>query len=339
MSKSLLLKEFVDQGLPGPEHFEVVENPAPVLGDSGILVQLLVISPDPYMRMQVSSRGGKKPGMPVTGYVGGKVLESRTPKWEKGDLFGASLPFTTIQVVTEEELAKTVIWKLTGFITEAQISLGVGVLGMPGSTAYGGLIDVLRPQAEQVIFVSAASGAVGSLVGQLAKRIFGCTVIGSAGGNEKCKLITEKMGYDKSIDYKTIPDAECLSKELRTLSPEGIDMYFENVGGMHFDAALSTMKPGGRVAICGFISGYNGGSMTANLNVRQIIYYGIRVEGFVCTPWLSGKQGNFLKDMAGWWKEGKLYIQETFFDGIEQWPIAFQSLFTGANIGKVVVRV
>lgn len=211
---------------------------------------------------------------------------------------------------------------------------------MPGSTAYGGLIDILRPEAGQTIFISAASGAVGSVVGMIAKKVFGCKTIGSCGGPEKCAMLIEKFGFDHAIDYKTCNNADELTAALKAVAPEGIDMYFENVGGIHFDAAFASLRSGGRIAVCGAISEYNNKVAIGNkINIFHMIYTNQRIEGFVCSPWLAGKRGNFLADVSQWFKEGKLPEQETFTDGIDNWPLAFQSLFTGANKGKVVVRV
>lgn len=182
-------------------------------------------------------------------------------KWKEGDLFGANLPFCTVQALTAAALGQQLMWKLTGLLAEAELSLGLGVLGMPGCTAYGGLIDVLQPKPGQTIFVSAASGAVGSLVGMLAKRVYNCTVIGSCGGPDKCALIKEKFGYDHAIDYKTISSREEMAAALRACAPEGIDMYFENVGGYHFEAAFDSLRSGGRIAVCGGISSYNAKEM------------------------------------------------------------------------------
>ena len=211
---------------------------------------------------------------------------------------------------------------------------------MPGSTAYGGLIDVLKPEKGQVIFISAASGAVGSLVGMIAKTVYDCIVIGSCGGEEKCKLIKEKFGFDHAIDYKVVNDKEKMKAALKAAAPHGIDMYFENVGSYHFEAAFESLKPYGRVAVCGGIANYNEKVYPkVEINPMQMIYTFQRIEGFVCGPWLSGTKGNFLTDMNKWRLEGKLIAEETFFDGIENWPIAFQSLFTGSKLGKVVIRV
>eukprot|EP01034_Spumella_vulgaris_P039507 gene39507-48816_t len=163
----------------------------------------------------------------MKGFIAGKVLASKNPKWQKDDLIGGSLPFSTVQIVSQEQLASTVTWKLTGLIDESQISYGVGVMGMPGSTAYGGLIDVLRPNEGETIFISTASGAVGGLVGQLAKHLYKCKVVGSVGGPAKSALIRDKFGFE-AIDYKTANNAAELIALLKTAAPEGIDMYFEN---------------------------------------------------------------------------------------------------------------
>lgn len=211
---------------------------------------------------------------------------------------------------------------------------------MPGSTAYGGLIDILRPKKGETVWVSGAAGAVGGMVGMLAKNVFGCRVIGSAGGPEKCKMVVEKFGFDECVDYKACRSTKELIMALRKVSPKGIDMYFENVGGMHFEAAMSCLRPKGRVAVCGVISGYNDAKLPPNkVNLGNMIYTGQRIEGFECSPWLLGKRGNFLQDMAKWVQEGKVTIQETRFEGLESFGSAFRALFVGGNTGKVVVRV
>jgi len=279
----------------------------------------------------------------MNGFVSGRVLESKSKDWKKGDFFGANLPLSTIQILGAKHRSATVMWKLNGMVDEKTISLGVGVLGMPGSTAYGGLIDVLRPIKGQTLFVSAASGAVGSLVGQIGKSVYGLKTIGSCGGSEKSKYIKSKFGFDESIDYKALPKdfakgLEALSSELKRTAPDGIDMYFENVGGIFFEAALKALRPYGRIAVCGCISGYNEKNPPmSKLYIGQMIYSFQRIEGFVCSPWLRGERGNFLKDMSKWLKEGKVKPEETFFKGVESWPLAFRSLFTGKKRGKVVV--
>ncbi|CAE7557797.1 P2 [Symbiodinium microadriaticum] len=173
----------------------------------------------------------------------------------------------------------------------------------------------------------------------LAKKLYNCTVIGSCGGPEKCALIKEKFGFDHAIDYKTIANVDELKGALRAVAPDGIDMYFENVGGIHFDAALACLRPHGRIAVCGGISHYNEKPDLNLINPMELIYSFQRIEGFMFIPWLTGKKGNFLGDMQSYLREGKIIPQESYFEGIESWPLAFQALFNGASLGKVVVRV
>jgi NADPH-dependent curcumin reductase CurA len=171
--------------------------------------------------------GRTKPGDAVVGYIAGKVLESNSPDWKAGDLIGASVPYTTVQAISGEQLKQTLTWKLTEYITEDQISLGVGLLGPPGATAYGGVVDVLHPAEGETVFISAASGAVGSMAGQIAKNVYKCTVIGSCGGPAKCDNIKQKFGYDHAIDYKQCKSADDLIAALKAAAPDGFDMYFE----------------------------------------------------------------------------------------------------------------
>lgn len=355
-TKTVWLKAPLDEGCPGPEHFEIRTKNirTDALNDGELILKVMVMSADPYLRGQIksknpltSSKNATEPpkARAMRGFVAGKIMRSKNKEWVVGDYMGAALEFSTVQRLSEEDLKKTVSWKLTGMVTDETISLGVGVLGMPGSTAYGGLIDVLRPIKGQTLFVSAASGAVGSIVGQIGKNVFGLTTIGSCGGPEKAVYIKKKFGFDASIDYKKLTGShekrvEDLTAELKRCAPEGIDMYFENVGGVFFESALAALRPHGRIAVCGCISGYNAKERPmSKLYIGQMIYTFQRIEGFVCSPWLRGERGNFLKDMGKWVKEGKVNAEETFFEGIESWPLAFQSLFTGKKRGKVVVRI
>eukprot|EP00602_Paraphysomonas_sp_CaronLab_P010703 CAMPEP_0185039032 /NCGR_PEP_ID=MMETSP1103-20130426/35443_1 /TAXON_ID=36769 /ORGANISM="Paraphysomonas bandaiensis, Strain Caron Lab Isolate" /LENGTH=345 /DNA_ID=CAMNT_0027577761 /DNA_START=19 /DNA_END=1053 /DNA_ORIENTATION=- len=342
-SKSVVLKASLDEGLPGPEHFDIVENIVNDPQQGEIQVQILAMSADPYLRIRIKSEsafGAVKPGSVMDGFVVGKVVRSNgVSKWSEGDTFGAMMPFTTIQNLSEEKLASTLMWKLSDMVSEDELTLGLGILGMPGSTAYGGLVHVLRPNIGETIFVSAASGAVGSLVGMIAKNVYNCTVIGSCGGPEKCALIKEKFGFDHAIDYKTVSSAEELKAAILKVAPDGIDMYFENVGGIHFDAAFSTLRTKGRIAVCGGISEYNASTpeQHPSFNPMNMVYTMQRIEGFLAGPYLTGQEGNFLQDMHKFLRDGKIVKQETEFQGIESWPMAFQALFTGKNKGKVVV--
>mmetsp|Transcript_19015 Transcript_19015/g.34359 ORF Transcript_19015/g.34359 Transcript_19015/m.34359 type:complete len:349 (-) Transcript_19015:94-1140(-) len=339
MAKTVVLKTNLDEGIPGPELFEIVEAPMPKLGD-GVLVQVLAMSVDPYMRPRLRTGGGYVAGKPLSGLVSGRILESAVPEWKPGDLFGGSLIYSDFQAVSASALKSSWFWKLPEWVTPEQISLGIGALGMPGSTAYGGLIDILRPNKGETIWVSGAAGAVGSMVGMLAKNIFGCTVIGSAGGPEKCKLVKEFFGFDHCVDYKLCKSAKELGDAVKMVAPKGIDMYFENVGGMHFEAAMRNLRTDGRIAVCGVISVYNDKRPEPNkVQLVNMIYTHQRIEGFDCFPWITGQRGNFHQDMAKWVKEGHIKVQETHFQGIASFGEALKSLFIGGNTGKVVIRL
>ena len=352
-AKTVTLTSYIPSGLPTNEHFTIIESPLPTENDmteGSILLQVLSMSADPYLRSGCKSEanGGAIP-RPMAGFVAGKVLASKRPDFVAGDFFGASLPFTTVQIIPAEKAKTTLIWKLTGMVTEETISHGIGVLGMPGSTAYGGLLDVLRPkpsseqkegEKQETLWVSGSAGCVGSLVSQIGKNVCNLKVIGSCGGPEKVSLCVDTFGVDAAVDYKQCPDRASLDSALKIHAPEGIDMYFDNVGGMHFEVAMENLRPYGRAAICGGISHYNEGERSAERIFPTDMIYGFkRIEGFMCRPWLAGKKGNFLKDMSQWLGEGKVKVEETFFDGIESWPMAFQSLFTGKKRGKVVVKI
>jgi NADPH-dependent curcumin reductase CurA len=346
-SRTIILKNNLNEGLPGPEHFHIedsslnIDEMKKMLTNDSVLVQLLVISADPYLRgtIRTDYAHSVQAGHPMKGFVAGKVIASINPHWKEGDLFGANLPFTTYQVVSAEVIEHG-FRKLTNLVNENEISLGIGILGMPGSTSYGGLCGVLRPKEGETIFISAAAGAVGGVVGMIAKQVFHCTVIGSCGGEDKCAFIKEKYGFDHAIDYKTAHTKEELVQRLKEVAPQGIDMYFENVGGIHFEAAFEVLRPLGRIAVCGTISTYNAKApVLCSIDPFQLVYNQQRIEGFVCHRWLHGQEGNFLQDMSQWLQEGKVHVQETVFEGIEKWPEAFQSLFLGKNFGKVVVKV
>lgn len=348
-SKAVHLAQYADAGIPGPEHFEIRVSTVDVgaLQDGDVAVKALVMSPDPYLRGHIrrhllsGESNDIQLGDVLSGFVVVKVFASRNATLPVGTLLGASLPYKTVQIVTAAALKATVSWDLTPYITEDQASLGASVLGMPGSTAYGGLLDVLRPNVGETLFVSGAAGAVGGLVGMLAKNLFNCTVIGSCGGPAKCQLIKDKYGFDHAIDYKTISSADELAAKLKEVAPGGIDMYFENVGGMHFEAAFRSLRSNGRIAVCGGISAYNDATVRpVAFNPLQMIYTFQRVEGFMCIPWLSGARGNFLADMAKHLQDRKIpHVEETVFQGIESWGEAFRSLFVGTGTGKTVIKV
>jgi len=343
-AKTVVLLRQID-GVPSPklgEDFGIVESEAPTSAPKeGVLVNVLYMSVDPYLR-GVSRR--TKPNDPMVGFVSGKIVESNVPEFKAGDLFGASLPFTTIQTVSKEGLAS--VRKLTGYLKEEELSLGIGLLGMPGSTAYAA-IDLMKvgETSDERVWISAATGAVGSVAGQIAKNVKHCKlVVGSAGSEEKCALAKKEFGYDACFNYTQAKSGQELTALVKANAPEGIDFYFENVGGDHFTAALKNMRTKGRIAVCGAISKYNASGLEVpqeHLNIADLIYSNIRIEGFTCSDWLMGKKGNFTEDMSKWYHAGLVKSKETFFHGIEKWPEAFAALFKqgGDNLGKVVVKM
>ena len=281
----VLAAHIANETLPSAANFRVTEAPAPTAADvpeGGVLVAARYVSADPYQRsaMRADRPGAKQVGEALTGFLSGVVLASRNAAWAAGDLFGASLPLATVQVVSAEALARTVMWRLTGLCSEGELSLGVGLLGMPGATAWGGLLKVLRPEKGQALLVTAASGAVGQLVGQIARHVCECSVVvGTAGGPAKCAALTERFGFTHAIDYKALGGweeggarearAEALAAQLKAAAPAGLDMVYENVGGVTFEAAFRCLGKGGRIAVCGGISQYGSASIpTVAINVR-----------------------------------------------------------------------
>ena len=269
-ARTLTLAAHIDNDtLPAASNFAIADSPAPLassLQPGDLLIAARYFSADPYQRsaFRADRPGAKRVGEALTGFLSGVVLASANPAWQAGDLLGASLPLCTLQVVSAEALARTVCWKLTGLCSEAELSLGVGLLGMPGATAWGGLLKVLRPEKGQALLVSAASGAVGQLVGQIARNVVECSaVIGLAGGPAKCAALRDVFGFTHAVDYKALDWAgasrearrEALTASIRACAP-ALDMVFENVGGATFEAAFECLGKGGRVAVCGGIEGY-----------------------------------------------------------------------------------
>jgi len=348
-NKSLTLIQSVDYGLPGPEHFRIIEaefdlekakNDCP---EGGVLLQNMVLSADPYLRLHIKSPGQVHPGSPMRGHVAGKVLVSKNDSWVAGDLFAGFLPFQTYLTLDEESLRNGSLNQMTEYIDESQLNLAVGILGMTGATSYAGVIGLLQPSITtpgKTIFITAASGAVGSVAGMLAKNVCGLRVIGACGGPEKCALIQEKFHYDVAIDYKKMTTKEDFVHALQAAAPDGIDYFFDNVGGVSFDAALEVLKPKGHIVVCGQISHYNEETQsTITIPAMKMVFKQWKVEGFVCAEWLCGAKGNFLPDMAKWIAEGLIYQEETVWEGLKKWPEAFQSLFIGSKTGKVVIRL
>jgi hypothetical protein len=318
-------------GMPDEGNFETlaVDVPPPVAGE--VLVRNLWMSVDPYMRGRMIERKSYVPpfqiGQVLQGGAVGEVLESASPDLKPGDHVLSMHGWREMFVAPAGELTP-----VDGTLAPLQAYLGV--MGMPGMTAYAGLLRIGEPKAGETVFVSAASGAVGALVCQIA-LIKGCRVVGSVGSDEKAAWLRE-LGVHEVINYKTCGD---LQAALMAAAPQGVDVYFENVGGEHLRAALEAMNPFGRIVVCGMISGYNDVTRTPGPdNLFNIIGKNLRMQGFIVTQ-LWDMHGQFLKDMASWIPAGKLQWKETVEEGVERAPQAFINLFTGDNFGKMLVKL
>ncbi|MGQ0661194.1 NADP-dependent oxidoreductase [Sphingosinicella sp.] len=317
------------QGLPTPANFELKEAPLPDLQDGWLKVRNDWLSVDPYMRGRMNDVKSYTPpfqiGEPMSGGAVGTVVESRSPAFQEGD-----------QVLHMAGWRETAAGPAENFNKLPPMGIAphhfLGNLGLTGGTAYFGLLRVAAAKEGDVVFVSAAAGAVGSAVVQIAKAR-GMTVIGSAGGADKCAWVKE-LGADATIDYKAGP----VLKQLNEVAPKGIDVYFDNVGGDHLDAAFATARQNARFAICGMIDDYNSGSNHAFRYVMRIIAARIMLKGFIYLDFL-GEMGEFYREMGGLIAAGKLTSRETIRLGLEAAPQAFLDLFSGGNTGKMLVRL
>ena len=316
-------------GMPVMEDFALKELVLPALGEGQVRVRNHFLSVDPYMRGRMNDVKSYVPPFqidaPMDGGAVGEVVESRDPDFAAGDKVVHMAGWRDEAVVEAKALNK-----LPDLGVEPQQFLGN--LGLTGGTAYFGLLDAAQAKAGDIVFVSAAAGAVGSAVVQIAKAK-GMTVIGAAGGADKCAFVTS-LGADAVVDYK----AGSLLKQLAAVAPKGIDVYFDNVGGEHLDAALALARPNARFAMCGMIDGYNSGEPTALRYIMRIIAMRIRLQGFIYTDYL-GRLGDFYREVGGMIASGQMKPSDTVVEGLEKTPEAFLGLFTGANTGKMLVKL
>ncbi|KAM4105655.1 hypothetical protein ACB094_04G008100 [Castanea mollissima] len=302
-------------------------------GSNGVLLKNLYLSCDPVMRIlmqRVVPKGFSNytPGSPINGYGVAKVLDSGHPDFKAGDLVWGSARWEEYSLITATEGLR----KITH--SDVPLSYYTGLLGMPGMTAYAGFHEVCSPKKGEYVFVSAASGAVGQLVGQFAK-LLGCYVVGSAGSKEKVDLLKNKFGFDDAFNYKEEHD---LDAALKRYFPEGIDIYFENVGGETLDAVLLNMRDHGRIAVCGMISQYNLDQPEGVKNLMCLIYKRIHMTGFTVRDYYH-LYPKFLDTVLPYIKEGKIAFVEDIAEGLESGPAALVGLFSGRNIGKQVVVI
>ncbi len=328
-NRQVLLKSR-PSGEPNAANFEIVEREVAALADGDVLVRTLFLSLDPYMRGRMNEGRSYAASVDVGGVmVGGtvgEVVESRAEGFAKGDSvsgFGGWQEFAILPGKTLRKLAPKA----------APLSYALGILGMPGMTAYVGLLDLAQPKPGETVVVSAASGAVGSVVGQIAK-IKGCRVVGIAGGAEKCEYVVKELGFDACVDHRD----PLMAKNLRTACPKGIDVNFENVGGVVLQTIWPLMNDFGRVSVCGLIAHYNDTSLAPGPSWLFLLARRLKVSGFIVSDHMA-RMGDFVRDMSGWMREGKIKYREDVVEGLENAPGAFLGLLKGKNFGKLIVRV
>ena len=318
-------------GYPQPSDFELVEEPIPQPREGEVLIKAIWLSLDPYMRGRMRDVESYAPsvqlGSVIVGGVVGRVVEARTPAFAVGDLVVGPLGWQQYATSDGRNLLRV-------DTALGPLSTALGILGMPGMTAYFGLLDVCEPKPGDTVVVSAASGAVGQVVGQIAK-IMGCRVIGIAGTQEKIDYIVDELGFGVGINYKT----QDVMSELASACPLGIDVYFDNVGGEISDAAMENLADFARIAICGQISQYNLAEPALGpRNVRLLTTHQARMEGFLVFQF-AARHDQGRRRIAGWIREGKIKYKEDVVEGIENAPTAFIGMMRGENFGKLLVKV
>ncbi len=318
------------QGAVTEDNFRIVETPAGKPGDGEVLVRNEWLSLDPYMRGRMNDVKSYVKcvaiGEVMVGQTVGEVVESRDANFKAGDKVTAPLGWQLYGVASGREI--------TRIDTErAPASAYLGVLGMPGMTAWFGLLEIGQPKPANTVVVSAASGAVGSVVGQLAK-IKGCRAVGIAGGKAKCDYVVSELGFDACVDYKSGD----LLAQLREQCPQGVDVNFENVGGAILDTMLRVMNMRSRIVVCGLISEYNATQPYGYTMLRSVLVNRIRMQGMIVFDW-KDRYGEALKGLSGYLAEGKLKYRESIVEGIDNAPRGLIALLKGDNFGKQLVKL
>ncbi|QQE08121.1 NADP-dependent oxidoreductase [Cupriavidus sp. ISTL7] len=320
-------------GAVSPDNFRLEQVPVPELADGQVLVRNHYLSLDPYMRGRMNE--GKSYATPqpldevMIGGTVGEVVASRNPKYAVGDKVLGMFGWQEMGVSDGSGMQKVDTSRIP-------LSAYLGAVGMPGVTAWYGLNRIIAPKAGETVVVSAASGAVGSVVGQLAKMA-GCRAVGIAGGKEKCDYVVNELGFDACVDYKAASDPKALYTMLKEATPQGVDGYFENVGGEILDAVLSRMNPFGRIAVCGMIAGYDGEPLPMK-NPQLILVSRLKIEGFIVSEHMD-VWPQALSELGGAVAQGKLKFRESVAQGLESAPEAFMGLLKGKNFGKQLVKL
>lgn len=320
-------------GAVTPDNFRLETVPVPELADGQVLVRNHYLSLDPYMRGRMNeSKSYAVPqplGEVMIGGTVGEVVTSKNPKFSAGDKVVGMFGWQEMGVSDGTGIQKV-------DTTHIPLSAYLGSVGMPGVTGWYGLNQIIKPKAGQTVVVSAASGAVGSVVGQLAK-LKGCRAVGVAGGKDKCDYVVNELGFDACVDYKAAKDAKELYMMLKEATPDGIDGYFENVGGDVLDVVLSRMNPFGRIAVCGMIAGYDGQPLPLK-NPQLILVSRLTVEGFIVSEHMEFWP-QALQELGAGVAQGKIKFRETVAQGLASAPEAFMGLLKGKNFGKQLVKL
>jgi NADPH-dependent curcumin reductase CurA len=317
------------QGPVTEKNFRFVESAIPSPGEGTVLVRNLYLSLDPYMRMRMNEGKSYAPPVEIGDVmVGGtvaEVVESKDLRFKTGDVVGARGGWQRYAAVDAATLRKI-------DTRGAPLSTALSVVGMPGVTAWYGLLKIGEPKAGETVVVSAASGAVGSVVGQVA-LLKGCRVVGIAGGAEKCEYVVKELGFDACIDYKV----DAFESRLREATPDGIDIYFENVGGRILDTVLPLLNAFARIPFCGYISEYDSASYGVQ-HLKSLLVSRARLQGFIISEHLEIWE-EALADLSAWLLDGKIIYRETIAHGLESAPAAFIGMLKGRNFGKQLVKI
>jgi NADPH-dependent curcumin reductase CurA len=329
INRQILLKSR-PEGAPGLDNFELAQAPIPEPGEGEVLLRNVYLSLDPYMRGRMSAaKSYAKPaaiGQPMVGGTVCEIFKSRNPQYAAGDIvlgYGGWQDYALSNGAGLRKLDPTA----------APVSTALGVLGMPGMTAYVGLLEIGQPKPGETVVVAAASGAVGSVVGQIA-RIKGCNAVGIAGGADKCRFVVDELGFDACVDHR----AADFAKQLEAACPAGIDVYFENVGGAVQQTVWPLLNDFARIPVCGLIAQYDATVPLPGPDMFSVLRKRLLLRGFIVWDF-AAKQGDFLCDVGEWVRSGRLKYREDIAEGLESAPAAFIGMLRGRNFGKTLVRI
>jgi NADPH-dependent curcumin reductase len=329
VNRQVLLKSRPD-GAPGLDNFEFAQRPVPEPGDGEVLMRNRYLSLDPYMRGRMSAaKSYAKPveiGDPMVGGTVGEIVASRNAEFVAGETVLGYGGWQDYAISSGGGLRKL-------DPAAAPVTTALGVLGMPGMTAYAGLLEIGQPRPGETIAVAAASGAVGSAVGQIAK-IKGCRAVGIAGGADKCRYVVEELGFHACVDHR----AADLARQLEAACPAGIDVYFENVGGAVQQAVWPLLNDFARIPVCGLVAQYNATTPMPGPDMFSVLRKRLTLRGFIVTDF-AAKEADFVREASAWVRSGRLKYREDVIDGLENAPAAFLGLLQGKNFGKLLVKI